>query len=184
MSTLANRYANAIFELMEKESDKDQEKISNDFLEMGLLYKEHTELKKVFNNPTIKLDLKKDILDGIIKVSSFKPLTIKSLKFILESNRFSYIDEIANDLSKLVDKSLNRVNVTIILAREMKKGLLSSDPLASVKKEVEGILKGKKIVYTTKIDASIIGGVIVKIGDKLYDFSVKNSLESIKSAIV
>jgi len=183
MSTLANRYANAIFELMEKESDKDKEKISNDFLEIGELYKTNAELKKVFNNPTIKFDLKKDVLADIIKISGLKPLTVKSLNFILESNRFSYIDEIATNLSKLVDNSLNRVNVTIVLAREFKKGLFSSDPLANVKKEVEKTLKGKKIVYNIKIDKSIIGGVVVKIGDKLYDSSVKNSLESIKSAI-
>jgi len=183
MSTLANRYANAIFELMKNETDKDKDKISNNFLEVGALYKESTELKKVLNDPTIKFNFKKDVLSEIIKISSFKPLTVKSLNFILESNRFSYIEEIANDLSKLVDTSLNRVNVTIVLARDIKKGLFSSDPLANVKKEVEAVLKGKKIVYNTEIDSSIIGGIIVRIGDKLYDFSVKNSLESIKSAI-
>lgn len=183
MSTLAKRYADAIFELMEKETDKSKEMLTNEFLEIGNLYKENTELKKVFSNPTLKFDFKKNILSEIVKKASYKSLTVKSLNFILESNRFSFITEIALELSKLVDEALNRVNVTIISAREFKKGLLSSDPLISVKKEVESSLLGKKIIYKTEVDPSIVGGVIVKIGDKLYDFSVKNSLESIKSAI-
>ena len=182
MSTLAKRYADAIFELMEKETDKSKEVVANEFLEIGNLYKENTEIKKVFNNPTLKLNFKKEILSEIVKKSSYKSLTVKSLNFILESNRFSFIPEIALELSKLVDETLNRVNVTIIAARELRKGLLS-DPLASVKKEIESSLPDKKIIYKTEINPSIIGGVIVKIGDKLYDFSVKNSLESIKSAI-
>ncbi len=182
MSTLAKRYADAIFELMEKETDKSKEMVANEFLEIGNLYKKSTDIKKVFNNPTLKFDFKKNILSEIVKKASYKSLTIKSLNFILESNRFSFIPEIAIELSKLVDEALNRVNVTIISARELKKGLLS-DPLISVKKEVESNLLGKKIIYKTEVDPSIIGGVIVKIGDKLYDFSVKNSLESIKSAI-
>jgi F-type H+-transporting ATPase subunit delta len=183
MSTLAKRYADAIFELMEEETEKSKENLSNEFMEMGDLYKENIELKKIFNNPTLKLDLKKDILSEIVKKSSFKSLTVKSLNFILESDRFSYIPEIALEVSKLVDISLNRVTVTIVLARDLKKGLISVDPLLSVKKEIETVLEGKKIIYKTEIDPSIIGGVVVKIGDKLYDFSVKNSLESIKLAI-
>jgi len=183
MSTLAKRYADAVFELMEKESSKSKEMISNEFLEMGNLYKENSDIRKVFSNPTLKLEFKKDILTEIMKKSSYKSLTVKSLNFILESNRFSFIHEIAMELSKLVDNSLNRVKVIIISARKLKKGLISADPLISVKKEVESNLKGKTIIYETEIDPSIIGGVIVKIGDKLYDFSVKNSLESIKSAI-
>ena len=183
MSTLAKRYADAIFELMDAETEKSKENISQEFQEIGILYKENIELKKVFNNPTLKLDFKKEILADIMKSASFKSLTVKSLNFILESNRFSYIPEIATELSRLVDDSLNRINVKIITAREFKKSLIGKDPLISVKQEIEKELKGKKIIYTTETDLSIIGGVIVKIGDKLYDYSVKSSLESIKSAI-
>jgi len=182
MSTLAKRYANAIFELMNNEVDKAKEIIAKEFLEISDLYKNNNELKKVLNNPTLKIEFKKEILNEILKKMNFKSLTVKSLNFILESNRFSYITEIADEILKLVNNSLNRVTATIILARELKKGILS-DPLSGVKKEIESSLKGKKVIYEVKIDPSIIGGIIVKIGDKLYDFSVKNSLESIKAAI-
>jgi len=182
MSTLSKRYAYAIFELMTEETDKAKESMVEEFLEIGSLYKENKELKKILSDPTLSLKLKKEVLAEIMKIGNFKSLTVKSLNFILESGRFEYITEISLELSKIVNEFLNKVKVIIITAREFKKGIIS-DPLSKVKKEIENNLKGKKVIYEMKVDPSIIGGIIVKIGDKLYDFSVKNSLESIKMAI-
>ncbi len=182
MSKLAKRYANAIFELIENESSKAKAGVASEFLEVSTLYKSNQELREVFNNPILKPSVKKEILQEIMEKSSFKDITKRSLNFILNENRFSYIPDITTELLKNINNSLDQIDVTIILAREMKKGFLS-DPLSDIKKKIESEFSGKKFVYNTEIDPSIIGGVIVKIGDKLYDFSVKTSLESIKMAI-
>ena len=176
MSAIAKRYSSAIFELLDGNIKKDL--VNKELKEMADLFRTNEEFRKVILNPIIDIDVKGEILKSLLKSLRYSDLTEKSLYHILEANRFDILPDISESLSKKVDISLKRQYVNIITARK-----LSELALSPVRKEVERVLDGKKVIYNYEIDETIIGGVVVKINDNIYDFSIKKSLDKIKESV-
>ncbi len=176
MSSVTKSYANAIFEILDDNIKK--ERVNKEFKYFSDLLKENKELSELLLNPTIQDGPKKEVLMEIFNKLRFTSQSKKSILHILEAKRLDLFKEISDILSKLVDDSLSRQDVYVITARKLSKLALSP-----VIKEIENHLKDKKINYIYQIDEKIIGGVIVKINNSIYDYSIKKSLETIKNAV-
>lgn len=177
MSGIAKRYANAVFEIIS--NDKNKQKIAEEIKYFSSLFVNNSELRKTLTNPVFKIDLRSNILKEISKKIGFSDFTLKALTHILKASRISIINEISDILIDKIDKSMNIQKITVITSKK-----IDETNLKSIKKEIEKVIENKQPLYSYEIDESIIGGVIVKIGDTIYDNSVQTQLKNIKDKII
>lgn len=166
---IGKRYAEAIYEVAESNKKvKEIYEILNTVME---LYKTDIEFKNFITHPLIKNNEKKEALRKIF--SSFSEEDIDILFYILEKGRISQIREIVSEYVK-IDYTKNQIlDVEAIFAIE-----LSEEQKEKLSKNLE-LKTGKKIKLVVNLDKTLIGGGIIKIGDKVIDGSIRRQLETL-----
>lgn len=171
---VANRYASALFE-----AGIDLEKIGlfNDELDfLGKIFQQEEKLLQILHHPKIGKVEKRDLIDSIFKEKLSEEM-INFLYILIDKRREGHILEIVEEYKKMFNKHENIIKVVAITAVPMEDK--AKDKLSVVLKDK---LK-KTIELTNEIDEGLIGGVLLKVEDKLIDGSIKGQLESIGKAI-
>ena len=175
--TAATRYARALLDVAV------QEKANLDTIEQELaqfvdLFKQHAQLEKVLLNPAVPVPRKRAAMADLTKAAQTSPIVSKLLALLAERDRLVLLpDLLASYRDRLLDyRKVVRAEVT------------SAAPLASDKvKAIESSLAqmtGRTVVLETKIDPTIIGGVIARIGSTVYDGSITRQLQKMKERLV
>lgn len=170
-SKVSTRYANS---LLSSSSEKGNlETVSKD---MELVYsaiKSSSELIRTLASPVVKPEIKSSILGEIFKKKISKE-TMDFLKFVVEKSREDLLESIVKKFLELRDQKLGLVNVNVKSAVEM-----SDDQKEKLKANFEKLLN-KKVRFNFVIDPEVFGGFVAKVGDTVYDASIKNQLEILK----
>jgi F-type H+-transporting ATPase subunit delta len=135
------------------------------------------ELMHVLSSPIIKQGVKLTILEEIFK-SRVNPDTIAFLKFLIEKNRENLLENIARIFLELKDEQDGIVNVEVRAPESF-----TGDQLEKFKGNLEKTLN-KKVRLNLKIDSEIIGGFVAKVGDTVFDASLKHQLELLKKQLL
>lgn len=133
------------------------------------------DLKMLLNSPIISLDKKKGVFDAIFKDKISETSNV-FLHIILKKGRERYIPNIAAAFEEQYKKQnkITSVNITTAAA-------LDEEAMDRLQKELLGSsVTDKSLDIEMNVDPSIIGGYILKIGDKLYNASVAHQLEKLK----
>jgi F-type H+-transporting ATPase subunit delta len=99
------------------------------------------------------------------------------LNLVVQKKRADILPEIATEFQALVDTAQNVSRGTLTTALE-----ISGDLQAKVQNTLENIT-GKKVILTTEIDPTIIGGIVAKVGDLVMDGSIKTQLAGLNESI-
>jgi len=174
-SPIAIAYAQSLLELANEQ--KQAEPIEAELLELRKLVDETPSAGEVFTNPAISIIERAQILDRIFR-GKVSTLLFNVLGVMNQHGRLGYIGELVQAYHDLLDLQLNKVEVDLIVAHP-----LESDALNSAQQKISAAL-GKQAVVHQQIDESIIGGMIVRVGDKLIDSSVKHQLEAMKQQLL
>ena len=170
-SKVSTRYANS---LLSSASDKGTlDTVAKD---MELIYstvKSSGELSRTLSSPIIKPQLKSSILEEIFS-KRISGDAMDFLKFIVEKNREDLLESIVSKFLDLRDKKLGIVIVQVRSAVPM------TDAQKKKLRESYEKLLNKKVRFDFAIDPAVIGGFIAKVGDTVYDASLKNQLEILK----
>ena len=142
----------------------------------GLLT-ESAELRRVWENPAVPSEQKRKLLDAIVHREGIEHHVRNLVAVLIDHRRTPFLERIIQQLEKELDARLGFAEANITSARELgdaeKRGLE-----AQVEK-----LTGKKVRAHFGMDASLLGGAVVRVGSTIYDGSVKGQLERIKEAI-
>ncbi len=168
---VARRYAQTLLDLSLQEGKLDV--AFNDMNFFVSVYKQSKDFSAVLKSPVITADKKLPILNKIFK-GRINDLTLSFIELVTRKNREEVLIEVANEFSALYFEHKNIAKATVISAIELPEASVSA-----IKSKLEAFT-GKGIVIETAVDKSIIGGVVVKIGDKIIDKSVKNMLNRLK----
>ncbi|HOE05105.1 MAG TPA: ATP synthase F1 subunit delta [Bacteroidales bacterium] len=136
------------------------------------LFSDHTELKEVFANPTIKPSLKVRIIKDI--TASMNHLVQSFAILVIENDREQYFQNICRDFI-----SFYKTEMGIKTAQLTTVAPLSAKNTESVRKLLASHFNAS-IEFTNKFDESLIGGFIVQVDDLQIDTSIKAQLENIK----
>ena len=170
-SKVSVRYANSLLSSAIEKGNLD--KVAKD---MELVYsaiKSSAELSRTLASPIVKAQLKSSILEEIFKKKISKE-TMDFLKFVVEKNREDLLESIVNKFLELRNQKLGLVNVNVKSAVE-----LGEDQKKKLKEKFEKLLN-KKVRFNFTIDPDVVGGFVAKVGDTVYDASLKNQLEILK----
>lgn len=170
MSRAAIRYAKAILETAV--SSGNTAKVNDDMKSVVAAVGSNAELKDFLSSPVITSEIKMNALAAIF--ASAQPETQSLFKLLQENKRFEILVAIADQYNSLYDElqgiEVAKVTTAIPLTAELEKKVL--EKVASI--------SDKKITIENIVDPAIIGGFILRIGDKQYNASVANRLQELK----
>ncbi len=168
---VASRYARSVFELAIELKIVD--KIYDDMVLMNQVYSSNRNLVTLLKNPIVRYDYKLRVLNRVFD-GHLNELTMKFLALMCRKNRAQIILE-----TNRVFMDLYRGYKGIVQANVSSAVALS----ANLKKEFEGKISkatGKKVDLDTKVDASLLGGYVLQIGDRQLDDSLKGKLNNLR----
>jgi F-type H+-transporting ATPase subunit delta len=166
----AIRYAKAILSMAD--SIGVAKEVNNDMTLIGSTINGNLELSTFIQNPTISVEVKENALLEVF--ADANGVTKGFFHLLFENKRFEILEGIASEFNKLYDISNNVEVVKVTTAIPMDPAL-EAKVLAKI-----ATLSDKKITIENYIDASIIGGFILRIGDKQYNASIANRLQVLK----
>lgn len=172
---VAGRYAKSLIDLSKEQKSTDA--IKADMLDFQETVSKNISLHTLLNSPVVKNGDKLAVLNKVF-AGSYQKLTMDFLAIVVRKNRSNILPSIAvsyldqyNDLNNIVKASVK-----------------SSHPIdAKTTAEVTQFVEkqtGKKVVLTTKIDPSLIGGLVIQVGDSLYDASISGKLNKVKQNLL
>jgi F-type H+-transporting ATPase subunit delta len=147
----------------------------NDFL---ATWSGSPELQEFFVNPAIPAAEKISVLDKLNAKLGLRKELRNLLAVLIHNGRIGAVAEVAQAYRKILQEKSGIRQAEIVTARE-----LGDDERASLVAEV-GRLAGAKVEASFKLDASVLGGTVVRIGSTVYDGSVKGRLERLKEALL
>ena len=166
----ANRYAKAFLSITKSEDD------------LMIMFKDMSSVKKAFEqSQELKLFIDSKVIKDTDKVETLKKVfpdlsthSTNLLTYITNSGRIDLFDDVAKCFVELYNEKMGNQNVILISASK-----LSHDILTEIKSKVKS-LTSKTVYLTNKVDKNLIGGFILKVGDKQYDASFKQQLKKLE----
>lgn len=169
-SRAAIRYAKAILDAANSKGVANE--VNNDMLLIASTLKSNEELVIFIQNPTTKVDIKESALLEVFAQTN--GVTKGLFHLLFENKRFEILDAIATEYNRLFDE-MNNVEVAKVTTATELTPELEAKILAKIKE-----FSNKSITIESVVDPSIIGGFILRIGDKQYNASVANRLQVLK----
>ena len=170
MSRAAIRYAKAILETAVASGTT--EKVNQDMLSVVASMAGSVELSAFLSSPIISTEVKMNAVSEVF--AAVQPETKSLFRLLQENKRFEILAEIAKQFNAQYDV-MNGVEVAKVTTAIAMNAELESKVLAKI-----ATISDKKITIENLVDPSIIGGFILRIGDKQYNASVANRLQELK----
>jgi F-type H+-transporting ATPase subunit delta len=172
---LALRYAQAIYELSAEKKLLDQVEAELGLVESTI--NAYSELATLIYHPRVLAKAKKETITKIFS-KDVADFVLKFLMLLVDKRRETILPAIIREYVKLANVARNIVEAEVTTAMP-----LGADQQQALIAKL-GMVTGKTIVLKTHINKAIIGGVVVKIGDKLIDGSIARQLETLKNALL
>ena len=166
----AIRYAKAILEIADSKNVASG--VSADMTLIASTIKGNLELSSFIQNPLIITAVKKNVIVEVF--ASVNEVTKSLFHLLMENKRFEILEAIALEYNKLFDIK-NGIQVAKVTMAIPMDAALEAKVLAKI-----ATFSDKKITIENTVDPSIIGGFILRIGDKQYNASVANRLQVLK----
>lgn len=170
--SLARRYARALLDIGIAKGSYEQ--LGKDMDELAALYSGSRDLTEALTNPVFVMSRRRAVLEAILEKAAVSPITRNFALLLLDRERVPYLPAIARELRVMVDERAGRVRAVVTSARP-----LTPENVASIQQALEKV-SGKKVLLEKKEDASLLGGVVAKVGDVVYDGSVRTQLEMMR----
>jgi F-type H+-transporting ATPase subunit delta len=171
---IARRYAGAIFDLARKQDTLDR--TLEDVKEIAALFA-HRKLAYLLREPKISVRRKETAIRESL-ASRVLPTSLNLALLIVQRELVDYMSNIATELEKRVLDYRNQAVAEVITATP-----LDEKQQALVKKALER-RTGKTILIQTRVDPSILGGIIARVGDQMIDSSVRYRLAALQQRLL
>jgi F-type H+-transporting ATPase subunit delta len=173
--SLARRYAKAIFDIGSTQGDL--AKLGQDIRSLAKAMNESAELGSVLTNPAIRRADRRKVVDGLLSSVGVQTASRNLVYLLLDGERMGSLPAISRALDSMIEEKAGRVSAEVISAKPLDPSQLSQINAALEK------LSGKKVSVTARQDPELLGGVIAKVGDTVYDGSLRSQLRSIRDEL-
>ncbi len=175
ISNISKRYARAFFEIAGEE--KKLEQYYNELHQFSSMMAENKDLGGFLANPIFEQDVKKQVLEKIIGKMTLSPMTVNFLKLLVDKNRIDVLPDIDTCYRLMMDEALQKTRVTVKTAYP-----LSADMQQYIMSNLKK-LTGREAEVTVEEDKSLLGGIVIGVGDTLYDGSIINQLNNMRNLL-
>lgn len=174
---LARRYAQVLVSLGLEEGDLDR--LARDMNAVCMIFEKSSELKSLISARTIPTTVKLKVFDAISKKIKLSDLCANTVKLLIEKARTHILGSIGREFAKEIGKRNGMMDVHVRVASDDIKGELDEDITHVIKNKF-----GKKANITYETDEELVAGLQIKIGDHLYDMSIKGDIKRMREKII
>lgn len=167
------RYAQSLLDLALEKGNLDQ--VANDMKHLYETTEANPELARFFKSPIVAGDKKISVIKEVF--GAFESMTMSFVELVTKNGRESLLPQIALSFGDLVKAHKGIVPVELVSAVKLDDAT-RKNILAKVEGSIEGTLE-----VTETVDESIVGGFIVKMGDRRIDASVKSQFNKLKQSL-
>jgi F-type H+-transporting ATPase subunit delta len=175
VSGVSGRYATALFELARDAKSVDAVKADLD--KFDAMLNESADLKRLVSSPVFSADAQLKALDALLERVEIAGISANFLRVLTGNRRLFAVGDVIRAFRALVAKYKGETDAEVTVAEPLTEKNL--DALKAALKAVTG----KDVALNVKIDPSIIGGLVVKVGSRMVDSSLRTKLNSIKHAM-
>jgi F-type H+-transporting ATPase subunit delta len=176
MAAFVSHYARAFADVVAS-AKLDTTEIDSRLSDFLATWNGSAELRELFENPAVPATQKVAILDKLNAKLGLQKELRNLIAVLINNDRIAHVNEVAEAYRAELQERQGIRHAEIVTARELgeqERGAL----VAGV-----GKLAGSQIQATFKLDASILGGTVVRIGSTVYDGSVRGRLERLREAL-
>jgi len=175
--TAATRYARAILDVAIKEK-ANLEQIEQDLADFAALLDAQPLLKKVLLNPAVPVPRKRAAVVDLMKLAKVSPMVSKLLVLLAERDRLVLMPDLVDSYrDRLADyRQIVRAEVTTAAP-------LAPERVQQIQKSLADVT-GRSVTLKTRVDPSIVGGLVAKVGSVVYDASVTGQLQKLKDSLL
>ena len=175
LSAVATRYAGALYELAEPKNQLDD--TAKSLKTVKTLLGESAELRRFVGSPIVGRDKQAKAMSAVLAKAGVTDLVARFVAVITKNGRLAALGEIAEAFLRLLATRRGEVTVEVRTAQ----------PLAEREMQALGQalkpIAGDKVAFDVKVDPSILGGLIVKVGSRMFDSSLRTKLQRLQLAM-
>ena len=172
-STAAVRYAKALFSLCEESQSVTE--VRSELETLAALLGEHAELREALQTPLYPAEQRKAVLQSIARLEEASPLLIQFCAYLIDQRRLIDFDNIVGEFGSLADEKAG------LLVAEIS----TASPLDETRKDrlqrALSVQTGRDVSLEITVAPELIAGVIAKVGDRVFDGSLRTQLSQLRS---
>ena len=175
VSGVSGRYATALFELARDEKSIDT--VRADLDQFDAMLNDSADLKRLVRSPVFAADTQSKALSAVLDKAGITGISANFLKVLTANRRLFAVSDVIRAFRALVARFKGEASADVTVAEP-----LSDKNLDALKTALKAV-SGKDVTLHVKVDPSIIGGLVVKLGSRMVDSSLRTKLNSIKHAM-
>lgn len=172
---VAGRYATALIELAREASAVDQVGIELD--QLGTLIRESDDLRRLVRSPVLGADEQLSAISAILDRIGLAGLTVNFVKLVTHNRRLFALPDMITAYRALVAREKGEVTAEVTVAEAL------ADRHVAALKDALRSATGKDVELNVHVNPAILGGLIVKLGSRMIDTSLKTKLQSLRHAM-
>lgn len=172
---VASRYAKSLIDLAKEQGNLDA--VKSDMEQIAAVIKSSTELQAVLSNPIIKTDKKQSILTSLFG-GKVRPEILNFFEIMVRKGRSGLIYATALEFVEEYNEIKGIVNAEVTSAT-----LLSAENFEALKTTIAQQINAQ-VILTNKVDPALIGGFVVKVGDRQVDVSLAGKLNKLERYLI
>jgi F-type H+-transporting ATPase subunit delta len=171
-SGVAGRYASALFDLAREQNELD--KVDQDLSKVQAMLDQSTDLKRLVNSPAFAAEDQQRALKAVMDWAAVGATTNNFLSVVARNRRLFAAEDMIKSFRQQL--ALHRGE----MAAEVQSATpLNDEQLAALKEKLKSSF-GKDVLLNTKVDPSLLGGLVVKVGSRMFDSSLRTKLMNLK----
>lgn len=171
----AGRYATALYELADAQNNLDQ--VASDLSDFQGLIQENGDLQRLLRSPVLSREEQAAAMEAILEKAGANELTNNFIGVVVQNRRLFGLSNIIKSFLGLIAEKRGEATAEVVSAKELTDKQVK-DLSASLKKAV-----GSDVAVETSVDPDLLGGLVVKVGSRMVDNSLKTKLQQLRLAM-
>lgn len=173
--SIAGRYAQAVFDIVREEGGLDD--LARQSEELGAALADSADLRDLIASPIYSRDQQSRAIAALAQRMGFSPILANTLQLMAKNRRLFVLPQLVRQLQALIAQERGEVTAEVTSA------IALTDEQQARLRDTLTQKSGKKVKLNTRVDDTLIGGMIVKLGSQMIDSSVRSKLASLQNAM-
>jgi F-type H+-transporting ATPase subunit delta len=173
--SLAGRYATAVFELAQEENAIDA--TERDFLALKAMVADSPDLARLVRAPVFSSEDQAKGMKAVLAAMQASALTARTVLLLASKRRLFILTDVIRSFEKMVERLRGEISAQVTSARPL------TDAQTTELKNILRSKLGREARLETKVDPSLLGGLVVKVGSRMIDSSLRTKLYGLRVAM-
>jgi len=175
LTGLAGRYAVALFEFAEEEKSLDL--VAEELGGLASLLNESEDLQQITTSPIISSANQSTAMAALVKMAGFSKTVENFIGVVIKNRRLDQLSSIINEFNRMLSHHCGEVNASVVTAYKLDKKQLDA-----LGKKLKSMV-GSDVNVETEVDETILGGMVVRLGSRMIDSSLKTKLANLEATM-